>query len=346
MRTLEQVTSKYGRSSRAVLELMAREGPGYLHAAAVPEANVAKFNAERGDELHFPLAFIIPAAGTIWANHPYCILDNADWVDPDEAEAAAIFRDYLLARKQQAMAIDHYIRPADPTIVLHAPLNLDNGVDPRVSPESVTVYPSPDSDVSAAVQDLFGITKRKATIIIVLDTSGSMNGEKIHSSTAATSEFLNRLDRDDEVAVMMFADDSVWLSEMTRARDVVEGLTGSVNTLIATGGTALYDSVCQATREASRLKAEDQANNESRLYGIILLSDGDDTASSYTENQMFVNCLPESAEIEGFKIFPIAFGDDSDQHVLQRMADVTGGRLFEADSDSISNVYLLITAEQ
>ena len=68
---------------------MARQGPSFLHGAAVPEADTVRFNVERGDELQFPLAFIFPSGGTIWADHPYCILDNADWVSDEQAEAAA-----------------------------------------------------------------------------------------------------------------------------------------------------------------------------------------------------------------------------------------------------------------
>jgi Ca-activated chloride channel family protein len=346
MRALEEVTSKYGRSSRALLELMASEGPGYLHAAAVPEANVARFNAERSDELRFPLAFIIPAGGTIWANHPYCILDNAEWVESEEAEAAAIFRDYLLAREQQELAIDHYIRPADITIALHPPLNLENGVDPRVSLETVPALPSPDSDISAAVQDLFTITKRKATVVIALDISGSMGGEKIRAATRASAEFLDRLHPEDKVVVLTFDNDVTMLDRLQLVGNNVEELSAEVISLNSGGGTALYDAVCRATRLATQQKIEDQTNDEPRLYGIVLLSDGKDTGSQLTGNQMFMDCLPETAEAEGFKIFPIAFGNGANKDVLQRIAGVTGGRLFEADSDTISDVYLAITAEQ
>ena len=206
MRSLEENTSKYGRQAPALLELMASEGPSYLHAAAVPEADMVSFNVERADELQFPLAFIFPAGGTIWANHPYCVLDNADWVDEEEAEAAAIFRDFLLDREQQELAIDNYLRPLDSSITLHSPMELANGTDPRVTTEIVPALPSPDADVSAAIIDLFTITKRKATVIIVLDISGSMEGEKIKSATEATVEFLSRLDPNDRVALLTFSD--------------------------------------------------------------------------------------------------------------------------------------------
>jgi Ca-activated chloride channel family protein len=346
MRALEQVTSKYGRQAPAMLELMARQGPSFLHGAAVPEADTVRFNVERGDELQFPLAFIFPSGGTIWADHPYCILDNADWVSQEQAEAAAIFRDYLLDADQQELAVDNYLRPLDSAIALHAPMTLENGTDPRVTTETVPALPSPSADVSTAVIDLFRITKRKATVIIALDISGSMEGEKIRSATAATAEFLGRLDPNDEVALLTFNDDVGALADPARVGDVVEGLSSRVASLIADGNTALYHAVCQATAFAASMKADDEAAGESRLYGVVLLSDGEDTVGEPTENQMFVTCLPANAEADGVKIFPIAFGEDAAEDVLDRIATVTGGRMYSADPASISNVYLSISAEQ
>ena len=346
MRALEQNTSKYGRQAPALLELMAKEGTGYLHAAAVPEADTVRFNIERGNELSLPLAFIFPSEGTIWADHPYCILDNAPWVDDDEAEAAKVFRDYLLAKEQQELAIDNYLRPLDSSLELHAPLSRENGTDPRVSPATIPALPSPTADISAAVTDLFKITKRKATIMIVFDVSGSMEGERIRTARTATAEFLTRLDPNDEVGVMVFNQDITMLSAPQPARDVAEDLSARVSGLVADGGTNLFGAVCEAARQVEALQQDDLANGEARLYGVVLLSDGEDTTGAITENQMFTTCLPDSAEADGVKIFPIAFGEGADKDVLNRMASVTAGRLFSADPQSIGNVYLSISAEQ
>lgn len=346
MRQLEQNTAKYGRQAPDLLDLMARQGPSYLHAAAVPEAEVVRFNVERGNELQFPLAFIFPAGGTIWADHPYCILDNADWVSDEQAEAAAIFRDYLLSREQQELAINNYLRPLNTAVALHAPMDLEHGTDPRVSPQTIPALPSPNAAVSEAVIDLFLITKRKATVVVVLDTSGSMHGEPIQSATRATVEFLGRLDPDDEVAVLTFNDEIFTLTEPSRVGNVVEGVSQRVRGLIADGNTALYEATCQAVQLINDLKAEDEAAGESRLYGIVLLSDGEDTVGRTTEGQMFATCLPANPEADGIKIFPIAFGGAADEAVLSRIARVTGGRLFTADPASISNVYISISAEQ
>jgi Ca-activated chloride channel family protein len=343
---LEQNTSKYGRQAPPLLDLMAREGASYLHAAAVPEADTVRMNLERGSELSFPLAFIFPAGGTIWADHPYCILDNTDWVDEELSEAASIFLDYLLSREQQALAIDNYLRPLDSSIPLHAPLDLASGTDPNVSPETVAALPSPNSEISNAVIDIFMINKRKATVIVVLDVSGSMEGDKIRSAREATAEFLSRLHPDDEVAVLIFSDLVTKLGDASRVGDVVEGLSQRVEGLLADGNTALYEAVCDAAKAIERLRFEDTETGESRLYGIVLLSDGEDTVGHITENQMFATCLPANAEADGVKIFPIAFGETADTGVLSRIATVTGGRLFQADPESIGNAYLSISAEQ
>jgi Ca-activated chloride channel family protein len=346
MRSLEQNTRKYGAGSTALFDLMVKQGPSYVHAIAASEETTIRYNLSHGDELRFPLAFIFPSGGTIWAGHPYCILDNADWVSSEESEAAAIFGDYLLAPEQQALAIDNRLRPTDSSIALHAPISLDNGTDPRVDVSNAILLPSPNAVVSAAVIDLFMITKRKATVIIVLDVSGSMGGDKIKTATSATAEFLTRLDPDDEVAVLTFSEHVVTLSEPDSVHNVVEGLSPRVRSLTAGGNTPLHAAVCRATALAGELQAEDEAQGESRLYGIVLLSDGEDTTGRPTETQMFTTCLPATAEVDGFKIFPIAFGDEANKSLLSRMALATGGRLFSADPDSISAVYFSISAEQ
>jgi Ca-activated chloride channel homolog len=343
MTALEQVTSKYGRSAPLILDLMARQGTSYLHAAAVPEADAVKFNIERGNELSQPLAFIFPEGGTIWADHPYCILDNAEWVTDEQVEAAKVFESFLLAKEQQEMAIDAYLRPLDKTISLRAPMTLENGTDSRVTIDTYPALPSPNADISKAVIDLFNITKRKATVLIVLDISGSMEGDKIRTARESTAEFLQRLDANDQVGVTVFSDFVTVFNEPTRAGDVVEELSERVRGLVADGSTNLYGAVCEAVEQMQALK---DAEDDNRLYGIVLLSDGEDTVEQITENQMFATCLPANPEADGIKIFPIAFGEDADTDVLSRIASVTAGQMFKADPASISNVYLSISAEQ
>ncbi len=337
-------TYHYGVQNRDLIALMARRGPSYLHAINSSEAEVLKANAERAGELRFPLAFIFPAGGTFWTEQPFCVVD-ADWVTGEQAEAARLYRDFLLAREQQELAVANYLRPVDPAVALRAPLTLEGGTDPRVTLAQVPALASPSGDVTAAIKDVFQLTKKKATIVLVVDVSGSMQGDKIANAVEATANFIQRLEKDDEVIVMPFSDGVTEMQPAGRAGDVAETLGDRVRGLYAEGGTALFDAVCAAAERVNGLRAEDVLAGEKRLYGIVVLSDGQDTASDRSESDMF-GCLPSGEDVDGIKVFTIAYGDDADKDLLLRAANRTNGKTFTGDPATIERVYTAISAEQ
>lgn len=344
---VEQNTWHYGIQSRTLMNTIVLRGPNYLHAITSSEAETLKTNAERGSELQFPLVFIFPAKGTFWSEQPYCIL-NADWVTAEQKEAAGLFRDYILAAPQQELAIDNFLRPVDTSIPLHAPLTLDNGTDPRVTTQQVAALESPSAEAAEAVKDVFFQTKKKATVILVLDTSGSMQGDKIKNAVESAVSFVERLDKNDEVYIVTFGGESQDIFQLQpggRAGDVSEQLAQTLRGLYAQGNTPLYDAVCQANDLTNQLKADHEAAGEKRLYGIILLSDGDDTSSAKTQGQMF-NCLPTGEDVEGTKIFTIAYGESADADLMLRIANRTNGQTFVGNPESIDRIYNSISAEQ
>lgn len=346
MRILAQNTSKYGMISTDLLRLMAQNGPQFLHAVSAFEEGTVRLNLERGDELRWPLVFIFPSEGTFWSSHPYCTLDGADWVDEEEAEAASMFLDYLRDDEQQEMAVQHLLRPLDSNIPVGAPLSLENGADPRVRLESVRPLDPPDSAVTEAIIDQFLTTKRKSTVLLLLDVSGSMSGDKIRTATEATAAFLKRLHPDDRVGLTVFRTDAQAVSPVRPVSEVVEELSKRVLNLVANGGTNLHQTVCQGMRDMLAAGKTDKAAGDSRLYGIVLLSDGADTINGVSEGRMFSSCLPSGPEASGVKIFPIAFGKEANRNMLGRIASVSGGRMYEADAVSIERAYLRISAEQ
>ena len=42
------------------------------------------------------------------------------------------------------------------------------------------------------------------------------------------------------------------------------------------------------------------------------------------------------------KVFTIAFGDDADREVLERIAETTGGKQYDSDPKTIDQVYAMI----
>ena len=76
-----------------------------------------------------------------------------------------------------------------------------------------------------------------------------------------------------------------------------------------------------------------------------MLSDGKDTISARTEVGMF-NCLPSGEDVEGIKVFTIAYGHDADQVILERISEQTNGKAYISDPTTIEEVYLAISYEQ
>ena len=124
-----------------------------------------------------------------------------------------------------------------------------------------------------------------------------------------------------------------------------EQLSQTVRNLFTEGNTRLYDAICQAVDNISAWQTAALEDGQKRLYGIVVLSDGQDTHSDRTELDMF-NCLPSGEDVEGVKVFTIAYGEDADQDLLQRIANRTNGRMYESDPQTIGEIYVSISAEQ
>jgi Ca-activated chloride channel homolog len=116
----------------------------------------------------------------------------------------------------------------------------------------------------------FSADRVPVTLGIVLDTSGSMAGDKIERASTSIERFLDQLnDPDDEVFLYGFASDVRLIQDWTNNRDAV---TAGLRRVDAVGGTAMYDAIIQAVR-----KARDGRN---RKKAVVLISDGNDTSSS------------------------------------------------------------------
>ena len=343
---LAQNTTKYGLSSAELLNLMARNGPQFLHAVSAFEQATVQLNVERSKELRWPLVFIFPEEGTFWSDHPYCVLDGMPWITEEEADVARRFGEFLLEAGQQAIATRNYVRPISAKALIDDPLTVANGTDPQASPAKVPPLPIPGSAESKAIIDSFLSTKRKATVQIVLDTSGSMDGEAIRAAAEATRKFLGRLAPQDRVGLVTFNDAITAVADIAPVSKVGERLSRTVANLVAGGGTNLNGAICDGIARLKVAQQQDAAAGENRLYGMVLLSDGADTTGAISEGRMFQTCLPSGPEAAGIRVFTVAFGKDANSDVLRRVAQASGGASFAADSQSIDETYLKISAEQ
>jgi Ca-activated chloride channel homolog len=347
LETLAANTSKYGMVTTDLLNAMAARGPAFLHVASAFEEGTLRTNADKGAQLRWPLVFVFPADGTFWSDHPYCILDGASWVSPEQAEAAQLFLTHLTSADVQAQAANHYVRPLDGNIPPDSALAKVGLSDLAASPATIPNFAIPSPEVSDAIIDQFYNTKRKATVILALDVSGSMSGEPIRTATESTAEFLGRLHPKDRVGLIAFNETPQLLTPISPVSNVVEQLRQQVLSLPADGGTNLHGAVCRAAELLRQEQAADRAKGENRLYGIVVLSDGKDTTGEYSANQMMATCLSATDEAgDGPRVFVLAFGTEVDGPLMDRLARETGGARFDAAVGSVGNAYLKISAEQ
>jgi Ca-activated chloride channel family protein len=339
----------YGKIDTDLLDRMVNRGPSYLHGVTNYEGNVLRWNAEYADQLRFPFVLVYPSDGTFWMDHPLCLLDNADWVTDEQVEGARLFQEFILEREQQTQLISTGIRPAmegiDLTSVEGSPFSLENGVIPTITKADVPVLPYPTEDVMRNVIDMWFQVKKPATIVVVLDVSGSMEGEPMRAAAEGAEQFIAQMQPNDEVVVIAFNHDVYQLEPSGMVGEVGEELRETVSGLIADGGTALYHVVIESLDEIDQLQKQDLSNDEQRIYSIVLMTDGENYANDgVTESQMFSH-LPDGTEASQVHIYTIAYGDGANQTLLQSIANRTNGKFFAGTVEDIQNIYFLISSE-
>src|SRR4029079_2831864 len=115
----------------------------------------------------------------------------------------------------------------------------------------------------------FSAERLPVSLGIVLDTSGSMAGEKMRAAQRALDRLLyDLLDARDELFLSRFSDRPALVQGWTTDRQLLSrGLGG----IVPHGSTAMYDAVVDAVRVA--------ATGQHRKKALVVLSDGHDTIS-------------------------------------------------------------------
>ncbi len=114
MKEIEQATPGLGTSTGTFMDDVVRRGPSGYDFVVTYE-NLALQNLDAASRVWQQAYRIYYPPATIMSDHPYAILD-APWVTPEQREAAANFRDFLLARPTQELALQLGFRPVLPDL--------------------------------------------------------------------------------------------------------------------------------------------------------------------------------------------------------------------------------------
>ncbi|MBN2369847.1 MAG: VWA domain-containing protein [Vicinamibacteria bacterium] len=178
------------------------------------------------------------------------------------------------------------------------------------------------------------------SLVLMLDTSTSMT-EKLATARDAAKRFVNTLREEDLAEVVQFNDRITTLQEYTSDH---AALTGAIDRTEAGGPTALHNALYVALKDLARQKK----SGELRRWAIVLLSDGDDTASLVSDEQVIE--LARQTEIH---IYAVSLGSSRPgksftqaAYLLSTLANDTGGRVYFPNSLSeLERVYERIAEE-
>jgi VWFA-related protein len=185
----------------------------------------------------------------------------------------------------------------------------------------------------------FSMDDEPVTVGLVFDVSGSM-GNKLRESRQAAAEFFKTANRDDDFFLVEFADTPKLVSPLgTSTAEIQNQLTFSPSK----GRTALLDAVFLAMHEMKKSQKNRKA--------LLIISDGGDNASRYTEAELrslvresdvmiYAIGVYESAAVRGRT--PEEAGGPG---LLSDLSEQTGGRHFPADVTELPDIAAKIGVE-
>ena len=328
---IEKSVVHYGSSTGFFGRQMFAGGPQYLSAAVLYENMVTESYGQ--SNLAFPIVAIYPKEGTFWSDHPIGIVER-DWVTAQHREAAKTYIQYLLQRPQQEKAISYGFRPGAVDVPLASPIDEAHGVDPK---EPKTTLEVPSVPVINAILNLWQQKKKPANIVLVLDTSGSMNDEgKIESAREGARQLVDLLSENDRLSLLPFSSQLNWAKQDVGIKTGKDQLEGTIGSLFAAGGTALYDAIdagYQHLQERSR-----SGQGDDSILSVVVLTDGADTESKLPLDQLMQH-IQYDGETHTIHVFTIAYGNDAKKDILKQIADATQAKTYEGTPQNIVGVF-------
>lgn len=334
VQAIERSIVHYSATTTIFKENVRKGGMGYISAVALEEVTVIELN-KAGMET--PLVSIYPKEGTFWHDNPYIIL-KGPWVTDELRSAATQFKDYLLQAENQQKALALGFRPANTQVSWRTdPFTRENGVDPD-QPKTTLQVPSPR--VLVDVKNAWGVLRKESNIVLVLDVSPSMDDQdKLSNALEGIKVFLEQTRDVDRVGFVVFDRDArvlVPTDLLSKNREAILNYVNNPDRLPREDSTAIYDGVAAGLDEIQRL------NDKEHINALVVLTDGQDNASSSTNKRQVPNRLrADRDQLWGVKLFPIAYGEEEgvDVELLQQFADFTQTRLVQGDVTNIRKIY-------
>ncbi|WP_406261592.1 substrate-binding and vWA domain-containing protein [Streptomyces sp. JL3001] len=194
-------------------------------------------------------------------------------------------------------------------------------------------FPGTRSVADGLLESYENELRRPSRTVYVLDTSGSMDGDRLEQLKQALTDLTGDFREREEVTLMPFGSGVKSVrTHVVEPSDPKSGLAGirrDTDALTAEGDTAIYTSLEAAYQHLG--------SGRDTFTSIVLMTDGENTAGAdSTGFHAFYVGLDR--ERRATPVFPILFGDSS-RSELEYIAELTGGRLFDAHKGSLDGAF-------
>jgi Ca-activated chloride channel family protein len=182
------------------------------------------------------------------------------------------------------------------------------------------------------------------SLVLMIDTSASMD-EKLPTARAAAIRFVGTLRPQDNAQVMQFNDRTTILQDFVAEHGRLEN---AISRTEAAGPTALHNALYVALKELEKQKTQAQL----RRRAIVLLSDGEDTASLVSDDQVLDLARKTEINIYAISLRSRRMPDRNQvkfsqaAHLLTALTQDTGGQVhFPNSLSELDAVYDRIAEE-
>lgn len=338
VRAVEATVRFYGEGEEVIVERLAAEGRSFLDAFVAQEQVAIAWNRSQPGER---LVAIYPAEGTLWADHPLALLELGGPgevpVTDNQRRTFQAFAQFLTTTDVQRQLLAAGYRPADLSVSLDepgSPFVGTDAVDPR---QPQTTLQVPPAAVVQVVQNVWWYTKRPTNVYLVVDTSGSMRGDKLERTRGALQAFVSQIRGDrDQVGLIEFGS-GVKRFEPLRPLDdrSRQELAEQIGGMEADGQTALIDAIWEAYGDLQR------TGDTEAINAVVVMTDGQENNSAYDVFDLQQRFEQERAVT--VVVFTIAFGSDADAGLLQQIARIGNGQFRRASETDIEELYRIIS---
>jgi Ca-activated chloride channel family protein len=176
---------------------------------------------------------------------------------------------------------------------------------------------------------------RRADVALVVDTSSSMNGQKLEGAKRAAAAFVGQMDLapgNDQVAVVRYDAEAEVVCQLTNARAVIEA---TIRNLTTRSGTHIDKGLRLALGEL-----QGPRRIERNLPVMVLLTDGIQTGTPGAELR-----AADEVRDAGVRLYTIGLGEDVNAAALQEMAGDRSRYHFAPAPADLARIYAEIASD-